>query len=62
MITERVETHLASLSLQPILCEWIKVEQKPSDEGKEILKAMKFGQRKDLIIDEEGSIWFGDRL
>ena len=62
VIIERVYTHLASLSLQPILSERIKREQKLNDEGIGILEALKRGQRKDLKFDEEGNIRFGDIL
>ena len=62
VITERVETRLASLSLQPILSKRIKTEQKLSGEGIGILEALKRGQRKDLRLDEEGNIRFGNRL
>ena len=43
VITERVETRLASLSSQPILLERIKIEQKLNDEGIGILEALKRG-------------------
>ena len=62
VITERVEARLASLSLQPIPLERIKAKQRLNNEGIGILEALKRGQRKDLRLDEEGSIQFGDRL
>ena len=62
MITERVEAHFASLSLQPTLLELIKREQKSSDEGIRIVEAIKSGQRKELRLDEEESIRFVNRL
>ena len=58
VIIERVEASLASLSLQTTLLEWIKREQKSSDEGIRIVQAIKSGQRKELRLDEEESIRF----
>ena len=62
MIIEKVEAHLASLSLQPTLLEQINSGQKEDLEGRRIVEAIENGQRKDLRLNEEGNIKFSDRL
>ena len=60
--TERIELKIASLTLQPTLLEKIKTAQGESNEGKELVEAIKNGKRKELRLDEHGYIRFGNRL
>ena len=60
--TEQFGVQSASLSLQPTLLKRIKNEQQESEEGKELIRVVKMGKRKELRLDYNGYIRFGDRL
>ena len=55
---EQIELKIASLSLQPTLLEKIKTAQGKSNEGKELIEAIKNVKRKELRLDEHGYIRF----
>ena len=62
VITERVEVRLAGLRLRPTILERVKSEQKENLEGRRLVQAIRSERRKNLRLDEERNIRFGNRL
>ena len=62
VLTENVQTKLASLQLQPSLLERIKEAQKDDPKRVTLLKTIECSEKTELQVDEQGVIRFWTRL
>ena len=62
VLTENVQTKLASLQLQPSLLERIKEAQKDDPERVTLLKTIECSEKSELQADEQGVVRYGTRL